>query len=292
MIEPAQTPTSTFPHQHTGIADSGSSSFYFSLGTPVPNFNPRAPTVSITVANRCPEHSIASATLAPIPANLPSMVAGHVMPSFPHTLIGLGPFGDQGCKIVFDKTLVTVYHPDGYPILSSWQDINGPQLWQFPLTMPPSLPVHLPPLALLAGGLSAAMAAGLPHLSQRFRATSTPKEDIHIKFLRGVTQSMAMAAHASSTPYNPRALDLSSISALVSFYHAFLGFPVKQTWLDTIEAGNCDTFNGLTYSNVQDIVPTPKKQLGTSFPTTPECQINQAQTAHPLVTYNTAHRCP
>jgi hypothetical protein len=67
------------------------------------------------------------------------------MPSFLHTLIGLSPFANQGCNIVFDKTLVTVYHFNSYPILSCWQDIHGPQLWQFPVTAPPSLPVHLPP---------------------------------------------------------------------------------------------------------------------------------------------------
>jgi hypothetical protein len=32
---------------------------------------------------------------------------GHVMPSFTHTLIGLGPFADLGCTIVFTKTAVT-----------------------------------------------------------------------------------------------------------------------------------------------------------------------------------------
>jgi hypothetical protein len=150
-IEPAPTPISTFPYQHTGIADSGSSSFYFSCGAPVANYNPRAPTVSITVANRCPEHYVASTTLASVPALPSSTMSGHVMPSFPYTLIGLGPFADQGCKIVFDKTSVTVYHLDAHPILNGWQDINGPQLWQFPLTVPPPLPAHLPPLAPLAG---------------------------------------------------------------------------------------------------------------------------------------------
>jgi hypothetical protein len=44
-IEPAPTPTSTFPHQHTGIANSGSSSFYFSCGAPVANYNPCGPPV-------------------------------------------------------------------------------------------------------------------------------------------------------------------------------------------------------------------------------------------------------
>ncbi len=129
LIESAPSPTSTFPHQHTGITDSGSSSFYFSPSTPVADANPHAPTVSITVANGCPEHSIASATLASIPALPPSTMAGHVMPSFPQTLIGLSPFANQGCKIVFDKTLVTVYHPDGHPILSGWWDLDGTRLW-------------------------------------------------------------------------------------------------------------------------------------------------------------------
>jgi hypothetical protein len=42
------------------------------------------------------------------------------MPSFTLTLIGLGPFANLGCKIVFTKIAVTVYHPDGHPILVGW----------------------------------------------------------------------------------------------------------------------------------------------------------------------------
>ncbi len=34
-----------------------------------------------------------------------------------------------------------------------------------------------------------------------------------------------------------------------------MGFPVKQTWLDAVKAGNCDTFDGLTYSNVARYCP-------------------------------------
>jgi hypothetical protein len=51
---------------HTGIADSGSSSFYFSHGIPVANYNLRAPTVGVTVANGYPEYSVASAALASV----------------------------------------------------------------------------------------------------------------------------------------------------------------------------------------------------------------------------------
>jgi hypothetical protein len=37
-----------------------------------------------------------------------------------------------------------------------------------------------------------------------------------------------------------------------------LGVPcetVKQTWLDAIKAGNCDTFDGLTYTNAARYCP-------------------------------------
>jgi hypothetical protein len=186
-----------------GIADSGSSGFYFSCSAPVANYNPRAPTVGVMVANGCPEHSIVSATLALISVLPPAMMSSHVMPSFLHTLIGLGSFADQGCKFVFDKTSVTVFHRDGHPILKGWRDLEGPHLWQFPLTAPPPPPAHLSPLAPIAGGLSAAMSAFLPHPSQGFRATSAAREDIQVMFLQEATQSIAMTGQAASTPYNP-----------------------------------------------------------------------------------------
>ncbi len=47
----------------------------------------------------------------------------------------------------------------------------------------------------------------------------------------------------------------------MSFYHACLGFPFKQTWLDTIKAGNCDTFDSLTYSNVARYYPDANKTI-------------------------------
>jgi hypothetical protein len=72
---------------------------------------------------------------------------------------------------------------------------------------------------------------------------------------------MAMAAPASSTAFNPRSMDLPSIGALVGFYHACLGFPVKQTWLEAVKAGNCDLFDGLTYSNVSRYCPDADKTI-------------------------------
>jgi hypothetical protein len=130
----------TTPAHHTGIADSGASGFYFAPDAPVTNYNPQAPTIGVRVANGCPERSVASATLASASSLPPAAMSGHVMPSFSHTLIGLGPFANQGCNIVFTKTSVTVYHPNGQPILSGWWDETGPCLWHFPLTAEASNP--------------------------------------------------------------------------------------------------------------------------------------------------------
>jgi hypothetical protein len=82
-----------------------------------------------------------------------------------------------------------------------------------------------------------------------------------VYYLYGAAQAVALAARASGTPFDPCSLDLPSIGALVGFYHACLGFPVKQTWLDAIKAGNCDTFEGLTYSNAAKYCPDADKTI-------------------------------
>jgi hypothetical protein len=132
-------PPPNIPPSHTGIANSGASSFYFAPDAPVTNYNPRAPTIGVRVANGLPECSVASTTLA-LASSLPqAAMLGHVMPSFLHTLIGLGPFADQGCSIVFTKTAVTIYHPDRHPVFLGWHN-QIPRLWHFPLTEEVSTP--------------------------------------------------------------------------------------------------------------------------------------------------------
>jgi hypothetical protein len=96
---------------------------------------------------------------------------------------------------------------------------------------------------------------GQPHPSQGLLATSTTGAACSVYYIYGAAQAAALASRAASTPFDPRSLDLPSIGALVGFYHACLGFPVKQTWLDAIKAGNCDTFDGLTYSNAAKYCP-------------------------------------
>ena len=70
-----------------------------------------------------------------------------------------------------------------------------------------------------------------------------------------------MAARAAGTSFDPCSLDLPSIGALVRLYHACLGFPVKQTWLNAIKAGNCDNFDGLTYSNAAKHCPDSDEMI-------------------------------
>ena len=51
------------------------------------------------------------------------------------------------------------------------------------------------------------------------------------------------------------AYDLPSVGALVAYLHAAAGFPVKDTWLRAIKAGNYATWPGLTYSNAAKYCP-------------------------------------
>jgi hypothetical protein len=89
------------PAHHTGIADSGSNGLYFSPDAPVTNYNSQVLAVGVRMANGHPEFSMASATLASATTLPLEALSGHVMPNVPQTLIGLVPFADQDCTIVF-----------------------------------------------------------------------------------------------------------------------------------------------------------------------------------------------
>ena len=221
---------------------------------------------------------------------------GHIMPSFPHTLIGLGPFADLGCAITFTKTDVIVAGPDGRCILKGWWEHDGPRLWRFPLkAAKPSLPVLVvhgiheesgprvstanfsqttpatpinaatPSPSVLPSGVSRG-APAVPsehslHPSQRIQAFGPLGKACSVLYLYGATQAMAFAVSTSSTTFNPHSMDLPSIGALVGFYHACLGFPVKQTWLNAVKVGNCNLFDGLTYSNMARYCPDANKTI-------------------------------
>jgi hypothetical protein len=101
------------------------------------------------------------------------------------------------------------------------------------------------------------------HPSKGIHAIGPRGKACSVLYLYGAAQAMALAASTSSTTVDPRSMDLLSIGALVGFYNACLGFLVKQTWLDAVKAGNCDLFDGLTYSNMSRYCPnTGEKILG------------------------------
>ena len=58
------------------------------------------------------------------------------------------------------------------------------------------------------------------------------------------------------------AYDLPSVEALVKYFHAAAGYPVRSIWLAAIKAGNYLSWPDLTYSNTRRHCPsadeTPK----------------------------------
>ena len=138
---PSHNPTPNPPDIDSGIANYGSSGMYFAPGAPVTNYDATAPTIGVCVANDTPAHSIASDELALVTALPPASRKGHVMAGFPHSLIGLAPFVDAGCCVLFTNTVVIAFDCDGKAILKGWRKTTGPKLWRWPL-----LPQVPPPL--------------------------------------------------------------------------------------------------------------------------------------------------
>ena len=55
--------------------------------------------------------------------------------------------------------------------------------------------------------------------------------------------------------------DLSSAEALVIYFHAAAGYPVRSTWLRAIEAGNFASFPGLTLANAKRFCPSANETI-------------------------------
>jgi hypothetical protein len=71
-----------------------------------------------------------SSAHADIQLPLPSRNA-KIMPSFQHNLLGIGKICNSDCTVVFDKTSVNVYAPDGTTLLQGWREQAGAKLWRF-----------------------------------------------------------------------------------------------------------------------------------------------------------------
>ncbi len=112
------------------------------------------------------------------------------------------------------------------------------------------------PTTLLWQTMQHSACAALLECLSKTRATHATGTQYKIKFQYNTTAFMVTASSKGGCHlFDPCRINLLSIPALVAFYHACLGFPVKDSWLEAIKAGNCNTFAGLTYSKVACYCP-------------------------------------
>jgi hypothetical protein len=102
-------------------------------------------------------------------------------------------------------------------------------------------------------------------LLEQLRHTSTADAtgtQYKIEFQYNTTAFTVMASSKGGCLlFDLHQIDLPSIPALVAFYHACLGFLVKDTWLKAIKVGNCDTFAGTSYSNAACYCPNSDETI-------------------------------
>jgi hypothetical protein len=109
------------PPCHTAIADTGASDFYLTPSAPIANLNPSAPAATVSDAAGAQHFSSAQADIL---LDLPDRSA-KIMPSFQHNLMGIGKLCDNDCRVVFDKTTVTVFANNGSILLQGWRETSG-----------------------------------------------------------------------------------------------------------------------------------------------------------------------
>ena len=108
--------------------DSGTIQNYFAPDAPIANFDPSAPPVHVGTATVSVQRFCGTAEIAlpSLPTYIPR--SGQVMPSFAHTLVGIGRFWDADFTVTFDKDAVTLANPAGLPIIMFWRESRGSRL--------------------------------------------------------------------------------------------------------------------------------------------------------------------
>ena len=171
-----------------------------------------------------------SCLTSPIPSSawacLPTKIAQlslHKPQSQSTTQMAIQPSQAGGMRLVCISGIF-LNPQDGTSATAPWPPIPTPTLLPAPppnvTRLPQPSPVVIPPTV---------SAATHPHPSQDILATSTFRVACLVYYLYGAAQAVALAARAAGTLFDPHSLDLPSIGAMVRFYHACLGFLVKQT---------------------------------------------------------------
>ena len=163
------------------------------------------------------------------------------MPSFKHTLVDLGPICDADCTVLFSKRGVTVYSPDGKPILTGWRDPCGTnRLWRFALQPHPQ---QLPPQHADAQetSLSAYSTYDLPRVQALVRylhaAAGFPVKSTWIKAIKaGNFDTWPGLTCANATKYYP----LSNESIKGHMVQSYQGVRSTQPKRHKTPAPPCD----------------------------------------------------
>ena len=107
---------------NTAIVDAGASGLYFKAEAPVNNLDSSAPKITVGTASGDPHTSSTRCELARPELRGKVPIEGHVMPTFSHNLMGICQFCDADCTVQYTKTDVTIFDPEGDPLVKGWRD--------------------------------------------------------------------------------------------------------------------------------------------------------------------------
>ena len=207
--------------QDTDIVDSVASVCYFTPGAPVSNVKSAASKIRVGTATGQAQTSEASCEL-PLPDLLPGLF-GHIMPGFTQNILGIGNLCDKDCKVLFTKHSVSIYDIKNQPFLKGWREKSGAKLWRI------SLRLYL-----------------RPDVAKCLPSNEDTKADSQEK------QANIEAFSAYDLPY---------VEALVIYFHAAAGYPLRDKWLKEIKAGNYDSWLGLNYINATKYCPLANETI-------------------------------
>ena len=118
---------------NTAIVDAGVSGLYFMTGSPLTNVKEYAPKITVGTASGQPFVSKATCEMAHPKLKDKLALDGHIMPGFKHNLAGISKWCDEGCTVKYTKFDVTIYNPQGVPIVRGWREAPPSKLWRMAL---------------------------------------------------------------------------------------------------------------------------------------------------------------
>ena len=140
------------------------------------------------------------------------------MSGFANNIFGIRNLCDKYCKVLFTKKSVIIFDSNNQLLLKRWRETSGAKLCC--ISLRPDLRLDL--------------ANYLP-------CHEDPKAD---------AQEEEEATLEAFSAY-----DFPSVEALVIYLHSAAGYPVRDTWLKEVKAGNYDSWPVLTYINTTRYCP-------------------------------------